>query len=167
MYLYSLGKRLARCFRTSSWRLAFFWCLGLVVGVLFARTATIDAPILIADKAEPVVLFTSGLLPFTLAWGAMYFQKRPLLYILSFLFSSFFLFTGFCIFSAYGSAGWLARLLLQFTGIGLTPLFYLFCLRLLSVGREALGREALCFFLAAAILILLDILVVTPLWLHI
>lgn len=116
------------------------WILGLIMGTIFAATAGNQYFLLMRMAPQSHVsivgLSVTVLLPFLLAAYAVYKDRPWMLYVICFIKVFTFAFCGFGATAAYGSAGWLVRLLLQFSDICTVPILCWFSLRHLT-GREA------------------------------
>ncbi len=145
--------------------LAFFWFLGLFLGFLLAANSSTSYYSLMRSAAchrvTIVGLTAAAYLPFLLTAYAVYLGKASLVYLCCFAKAvSFACCAGSCLL-AFGSGGWLVRLMMQFTDILLVPVFCWFSLRQIS-GSGMLKKD---FFLCSALYILagtLDYCLVSP-----
>lgn len=155
-----------------SWRkagiilLAFFWTLGLFLGIYssfpmedsFFRLMRAAA----GCRVSIVGLFAVLILPFLFSAFAVYFSQPWLLLLICFLKAYCF---GFCCFLtqiSFGSAGWLLRLLLLFSDCCILPVLCWFWIRHISGEKRALWQDlAVC---AAASLLIggVDYCVISP-----
>ena len=106
------------------------WFLGLLTGMIAA--ADLDDLFLPLMRPVGVSIFrqiAAILLPFLFAAIAAYLDKPYLLHMICFFKVITFGFCSMLIYRAYGSAGWLIRLLLQFSDILSLPLLCWYCLR--------------------------------------
>lgn len=130
-------------FDLSAWRckkpifiLACAWFLGLFSGVLFSMSASDSLGSTMRAAAGGCVsisgLLSAILLPLLFSAFAVYIFKPTLLIPIAFLKAFVFAFLGVGILGAYGSAGWLIRLLLMFSDILMLPLLWWYWLRAFS-----------------------------------
>lgn len=127
----------------SCFYLALCWFWGLLCGAVFFQhsrpfalslmRSAIGAPVSI------VGLFCIGFLPFLFTAFAVYISQPRLLLLTCFCKACAFSFAFAGIYEAFGSAGWLLRILLLFSDSVYTLFLYCLWLRLLS------GRQFRCF----------------------
>jgi len=133
--------------------LAFISCLGWIIGSAIARHIGGDHAVLMMQAScIPVTLIgalVSAWLPFVLGTAAVRFVAPELLYGLCFLDSLLFAVGCHSISVAFGSAGWLIRLLLLFTDLFTLPLLLWFSYACLT--RRRLHGSFACFVLSAAV----------------
>ena len=143
-----------------------FWLAGLLLGMIAA--ADLDElflPLMRPSASGGVSIirqFAAVLLPFLFAAIAAYGNKPRLLYVLCFVKTFTFGFCSMLVYCAYGSAGWLIRLLMQFSDILSLPLLCWYCLRLLH--RQKPCRDLICCTLLAGIFVCIDHFAVLPFW---
>lgn len=121
--------------------LSLCWLLGVLLGFLAALQADSCLAALMCRTATGTVSIV-GLLfgcffPFLIAAVAAYLSEPWLLLIVCLLKAFSFSFCAFGISLAYGSAGWLVRILLLFSDLLLLPVLYFYCYFLLKKGIEA------------------------------
>lgn len=98
------------------------WTVGLICGRFIANQAS-NQYLLLMRRAAKIPVSIIGLLaaecfPFLCVFFSVYISRPKLIYFICFCKACSFSFTGFAIMSVFGSAGWLVRLLLQFTSSG-------------------------------------------------
>lgn len=140
----------------SSVFLAFFWSGGLVFGItLFALAGECTVPLMrqaASCQVSIVSLLMANLLPFLISALAVYIHKPVLLYGCAFLRACLLSFVSMGTMVAFGSAGWLVRLLLMFSDICLAVLLYVYWLWHIS-GLHRFSSLTCGGFAAAALLI--------------
>ncbi len=134
--------------------LAFAWTAGLFSGfVLTALTGDSFSalmPTAAGCRVSIVGLFAVTFLPFLFTAFAVWISRPALICGAAFMQALLFSWCGLGILDAYGSAGWLVRLLLQFSAGCALPVFAWFCIRCLQ-GRTLKGDLFLCAGLVAGI----------------
>ena len=138
--------------RTCIVLLAFSLAFGLGTGVqasgLLPREGLALLPIGARSPAAPLALATMTLLPFLLTAAAAALELEGLAILVCLGKGFCFGLLGAALGAAFGSAGWLARLLFLFTDWVCLPLLCWFCIRRL-LGRQTLWRDlAVCAVLA-------------------
>jgi len=146
--------------------LVSFWFAGLFLGAYLAPTAADPLFTLVHPVISGRVSVISGLitasLPLLLAAYAVNIHKPKLLFFIIFLKAFHFSFCGGLIYSIFGTAGWMLRLLVQFTDIFTVPVFCWFCIRH-SLGRVGLNKKDLIISLSLTLLAAsIDYLVIAP-----
>ena len=136
--------------------LAFSWCLGLLMGIATAHTASDKlVPLMyIATRSDVSVtgLFVSCVFPILLSACEVYFSEPWLLLPISTLKAFGFGFCSFGVSLAFGSASWLVRLLFLFSDICVIPLLFLYWIRHIGDVSGKTGRElAGCIAVATAV----------------
>lgn len=136
--------------------LACFWSGGFVFGILFFFLAG-DSFVSLMRRASCcrvsiVSLLMANLLPFLISALAVYIHKPWLLYGCAFFRSCLLGFVSMGTLMAFGSAGWLVRLLLMFSDVSLAILLYLYWLRHIS-GLRRFSPVDCGGYAAAALLI--------------
>ena len=110
--------------------LALFWFLGLLSGVLFfhASGSSFNSMMrsILMDTVSIVDLVSVAMLPFLLSAFAVFLSSPWLLLSIAFFRAFLLSFVSMQILAAFGSAGWLLRLLLLFSDLLSAPLFYLY-----------------------------------------
>lgn len=108
--------------------LASSWFLGLVLGIVFSIAAGDPLVSLMRTAVNSRVsisgLLTAILLPFLLSAFAVLIHESWLLIPIAFFKAFLFSFLGFGVMAAYGSAGWLVRLLLMFSDCCSLPVLF-------------------------------------------
>lgn len=135
--------------------LAFFWTLGLMLGILCSGVAGDTLTPLMRTAVSRCVSFsgllTAVLLPFLLSMLALYLHKPWLFVPIAFLKAFLFSYTGFGVMVAFDSAGWLVRLLLMFSDCCTMPILFWFWAAQINGCRKCLLSIATPILLAAAI----------------
>lgn len=120
--------------------LAFSWCSGLFCGiVLYFSAGDPSASLMrmaVTGYVSIVDLLMSVLLPFLISALAVYIFKPGLLAVFAFIKACLFAFFSMGTLEAFGSAGWLIRLLLMFSDICMTVVLYLYWMRHVSGQRK-------------------------------
>ena len=83
----------------------------------------------VSDRVSIVGLFAVSYLPFLISAFAVFIRKPRLLYAVMFIKMLLIAFCGLSCLAAYPSAGWLVRILLQFSDLLLVPVLCWFSLR--------------------------------------
>jgi len=141
---------------TSRILLIAVWVAGLVCGCFIAAQAS-DTYLLLMHRAANSSVSITGLLsavllPFLMIAFSVYISRPKLIYLICFLKACVFTITGISVMYAYGSAGWLVRLLLQFTDSVALLLLCWFALRHLDGSKDKLWSDtALCGVLTACL----------------
>ncbi len=125
--------------------LAAVWITGLVLGCILGMRTNEIYRYLMRSAAQSAVsiiglLATAGV-PFLFVYFSVYISRPKLIYLICFLKACSYSLTGMMILSVYGSAGWLVRLLLQFTESGAMILLCWFACGHLEGSREKLGTD--------------------------
>lgn len=107
-------------------------------------------------------LIASVSLPFLLAAFAVYIRHHGLLYGLCFIKMFFFGLSSAAAYLAFGSSGWLVRLLLFFSDCCAVPVLCWLCIRYVhGTSRSFLRDLSLCAVCIAAV-VAIDIIVISP-----
>lgn len=132
--------------------LALSFVLGLVLGALLFLSAENDSTSLMRmAKNGPVSivgLLSVSFLPFLISAFAVYVSQPWLLPVIALCKGASFSLVSLGVTAAYGSAGWLMRLLLMFSDLCALPLLLFFWLRYISGERRFTAWSA-CRYLAA------------------
>ena len=145
--------------------LTIIWLFGLLLGAIIA-VASGDTFFLLmrtaaSSRVSIVGLIACSYLPFLFSAYAVYIGKFQLLYLCCFFKALLFALCACASLFAYDSAGWLVRILLQFSDILLLPVLCWFAIRQIS-GLNTLKRDfslcTACFVVAGS----LDYCVVSP-----
>ena len=146
--------------------LACFWSGGLVFAItlfFYAGDSTVSLMRQAACCQVSIVsLLMANLLPFLISALAVYIHKPWLLYGCAFLRSCLLGFISMGTLMAFGTAGWLVRLLLMFSDIGLAVLLYLYWLRYISGLRRFSAVSSGGFAAAALLVSSIDHCLITP-----
>ena len=146
--------------------LAFFWFFGLVAGVLTALSASdlLSASMRTAvfSRVSILGLASAVFLPFLFSAFAVYIQCPFLLLPIAFAKAFLFSYLGLGVIEAFGSAGWLIRVLLMFSDIVLLPVLFWFWIRYIS-GDSRYGSRATAVCISVAALVgSIDYCVISP-----
>lgn len=136
--------------------LAFCWFSGIALGALTGCSAGDSAISLMRAVSDfdvsIVALFFSQVLPFLISAIAVYIHAPWLLLLISFGKAFTFSFCASILTLAYGSAGWLLRLLLMFSDFCLCPVLLLFWARHIFADQKLnLSDCCACLMVIAAI----------------
>jgi hypothetical protein len=142
------------------------WLAGLICGGIIATQAS-EPYLLLMRRAAQVPVSITGLLaavflPFLLIAISVYISKPWLIYWIVFFKACTFMIVGFSVASVYGSAGWLIRLLLQFTDGIMLPMLCWFACRHLNGGKDGLWRDTVICAVAVVCLGCIDYCNVSP-----
>lgn len=109
------------------------WLFGLSLAIILASVFEESFLLLmrtaVSVRVSIVGLFTVSYLPFLFSAFAVYIRKPKLIMIVLFIKAFMFVFCGLSCVAAFPSAGWLVRILLQFSDFLLLPALCLFALR--------------------------------------
>lgn len=151
--------------------LACFWCSGLICGmVLYFSAGDITVSLMrmaVSGRASIVDLLMSVLLPFLISALAVYIFKPGLLAVLAFFKALLFAFFSMGTVEAFGSAGWLIRLLLMFSDICMTVILYLYWMRYISGQRKFSAIYCGAYGAAALLIGSIDYCFIAPKLVHI
>lgn len=146
--------------------LAFLWLGGLLSGYVLSRFLGDVFYSLMRQAMLCPVSIVSALVfnafPFMIAAFAVYIGSPRLLYVLCFCKLLLFGCLAFGVLTAYGSAGWLVRQMLQFSDLCLLPVLYWFVSSHIKGERAQLLRDLLICLLAASLVSLADSRAVAP-----
>lgn len=148
-----------------TWILGLFWLLGLLLGIFFTARAD-DSYFLLMRQAACCRVSITGLaavvvLPFlfcTFAASVGIWLIPWICLIKAFLFSS----CAAALTVSFGTAGWLVRLLLQFSDGMCLPLLFWFSARLYACNRDDVFRDLRNCLLFAAATVCIDFCVISP-----
>jgi hypothetical protein len=148
------------------WLFTGVWLSGLILGTIFSAIAGNHYFLLMRMAPQSHVsivgLAVTVLLPFLLSAFAVYKDRPWMLHLICSTKVFTFAFCGFGITAAYGGAGWLVRLLLQFSDICTVPILCWFALRHLTGKRIGWKRDiGICLGLAVAVCCL-DLWYISP-----
>ena len=151
--------------------LAFVWICGLLLGLtlgLFAANSMI--PLTRQVVSVPVStgwLLLSAVMPVAVSAFAVYRSDIRLLIPVVFLEACGLAFVGTLVLISFGSAGWLVRLLLTFTGSAVLPVLWVLWLRGFSGDGEISLVPFVPAFSAAFLIGCIDCAMVSPFLTHI
>ena len=113
--------------------LVFSLISGLSLGIILASTLEESFLLLmrtaVSTRVSIVGLFAVSYLPFLFSAFAVYIRKPKLILIILFIKAFMFVFCGLLSAAAFPSAGWLVRILLQFSDCLLLPVLCWFAVR--------------------------------------
>lgn len=142
------------------------WTAGLFLGVFLANHVHENYYLLMRMAAKSRVsivgLLTSAALPFLFLFYFAYIRRFWPIITICFLKGFLFCFGAAAVSIAFGSAGWLVRLLLQFTDVCLIPVFSWLVLRHCSAGARPLQKDAVICGTLVVLICSLDYCVVSP-----
>ncbi len=144
------------------------WLLGLSLGTFTA--AFVDDSVIylmrptLSGRVSFFRHFAAMCLPFLFAAYAVAIEKTWLLWILGLVKAFGFSFCGYYLCYAYGSAGWLVRLLYLFTDICTVPVLIWFCLRHTDAPKPSAKRDVAICIALVLIAVSLDFFVISPFW---
>lgn len=151
--------------------LAFFWSVGLTLGVLIARSERESlfplmrlVPIYQVSIVGVVSAFTLLML---ISACAVYFNLSVILYVAAFLKAFSFGFTTYLSYNSFGSAGWLISLFLLFSNTSVSLIFLLFSFRYIGGSSAGISRWFLLSLFAAIGVFLIDFYIISPFLLRI
>ena len=130
-----------------------FWLAGFLLGMVLV--AGLDGSLFSLMRpafggwVSIIRQFAALILPFLFAAFAAYSNKPFFVQFLCLLKACGFTFCGMAINSAYGSAAWLVRFLLQFSDTLTLPIFCWFCLQILRKKCVVLNDLIICIVFAA------------------
>ena len=146
--------------------LAVVWLIGLFVGMYLGSNADNSYFLLMRmalnTRVSIVGLLGISCLPFLLSAYAVYLGKPKLILLVCFCKAVLFTSCGYAVLISFGSAGWLIRLLLQFSDIVLLPLYCWFSIRHIHGKETTLKRDTAVCILAAACAGSIDYCLVSP-----
>lgn len=142
------------------------WTAGLFLGVFLANYAHENYFLLMRMAAKSRVsivgLLTSAMLPFLFVFYFAHIRNFWPITVICLMKGILFSFGAVAVASAFGSAGWLVRLLLQFTDICLIPIFSWLVLRSCVKDAGRLQKDAVICSAMVALICSLDYCVVSP-----
>ena len=131
--------------------LALCCCLGFSCGMIAAHRSddTYFSMMRMAFTSHVSIpgLIASVSLPFLFSAFAVYLGKPKLIYFICFIKAALFSFGSFTALTAFASAGWLVRFLLQFSDIVMLPAFCWFSLRCITDTGLFKRDFSICLFL--------------------
>ena len=153
------------CF-LSSYLIGAVWLAGFLLGGFFLPYAG-DSYLLLMRSAvsSPVSivgLFSGVLLPFLISAFAVYLSMPLVLACTCFLKAFSFSVCAGAVFSAFGSAGWLILILMQFSDCCMLPVMVWFSCRHWKTGRRNLRRDLTAVLFSAVAVGIMDYCIVSP-----
>lgn len=145
--------------------LAFCWIAGLVCGcILSLQTEVIHFSLMreVASCSVSIVGLFAVLLPFLISAIAVYFSQVWLIFPISFLKAFSFAYVAASVSQAFGSSGWLIRLLLLFTDICTAPILFLLWLGCLNGFLNIRSAKWLFFAVICIAICGFDYFVISP-----
>lgn len=154
------------CCKTSPAFLALSWCLGLVCGILAARTARDTLiPLMRAAAGRPVWildLLIVTTLPFLISAYAASLSEPWLLLAISAAKAFIFSFCAYGVSLAFGQSSWLVRFLFLFSDSCLIPVLFLFWLRHIEKNAPVRRWELIVCLAVAVIVGIIDYRIISP-----
>lgn len=154
-----------RC-KVRKYLLFLSWCIGLLLGVSAAANAGSNLPTMIRSATLCPVsipgLLASTVFPFLCSAYAVSFSEPWLLLPISTLKAFSFSFCAFGVNLAFGSAGWLVRLLFLFSDACVIPLLFFYWLRHFDNTPAHPDKELLGCIIAAIAIGAADYCLVSP-----
>lgn len=146
--------------------LAFFWCFGLVCGILTYFSAdTVFSSLMrrtLTGSVSIVSLLGVPILPFLFSAFAVFISEPRLLVLVSFGKAFLFSFVSLGVIQAFGSAGWLIRWLLMFSNCMSVPVLYWFWQRHISAVRPVKIMDLVCFLCIGLLIGSIDYCMISP-----
>ena len=148
--------------------LGLFWIVGLLAGgscFLFGADHLIpQMRVSLNGNVSIVCFFCLIFLPPFLSILAASTGMHSLLYVIAFGKAFLHAFASMALLLSFGSAGWLVRLLLGFSGILSAPVLYRFWLRCLCSGSGLSALEVFCFISVYLLIGSIDYRLIMPFW---
>lgn len=146
--------------------LAFCWCGGIFLGMLAGCSAgdvTVSLMRTLGCSGVSIVaLFFSQAFPFLISAFAVYISAAWLIYPISFVKAFTFSLCASLLTIAYGSAGWLLRILLMFSDLCLCPALLFFWTRYIRGEARLNWADCVVSVLLIAAVVYLDHSLVSP-----
>lgn len=150
---------------------AFLLALSFLSGLCFGALTSFDAShyfipamrVASKDCVSIIGLLSALLLPFLFSAIAVYIKKPALLYLIAFCQAFLLAFVGAGVLLSFGSAGWLMRLLMMFSGILFLPLLYWYWLKNVTASFGLLHSGVLILLPGMLAISLIDYYYVAPL----
>ncbi len=147
-----------------------FWCFGLFIGAL---SAVFTDPFFHSGMRGAAVCrisipgsFIAAVFPFLVAAYAAQAARPNWIYPIAFAKAFALSYIGLLIHISFGSAGWLVRCFLQFSGIVAAPVFCWFGIRQLTAKQGGAMRDLVVSCILMAAIVAVDYFLVSPLLLH-
>lgn len=145
--------------------LIILWLLGICVGLFSSRKVpfaiTYELQICLLAPQSPLGFLTIAM-PLMLAIIFLWCSQITMLYPLVFITAVFRGYTAFMIFSVFGTAAWLARILLLFSGGVISVLFWLFLLRHTPRKKPRFATDILVSAIFLIALLMLERSLISP-----
>lgn len=149
-----------------TYSLAICWIAGLLLGTAYGYRADHFylhlMRIAVFSHMSIVGLLIILYFPLLFSAFAVYMKRPHWLAVVSFLKAFLFSSCGAALYVAFGSAGWLVRLMLQFSDICSLPFFYWFCMRNITGQKNLMWHDLLICCAVMAILGLFDFCLISP-----
>lgn len=146
--------------------LTFVLLLGYLMGTFLAAETPFSFYALMRSAANSPVSIVGSLvsayLPFLLAFAAVHYGKPALLYFILFCKAVVFSHCSMICHLAFGSGGWLIRLLLQFSDILLLPVLCHFAILCLRQPRTLRRSDIFIYSGAAALVAIINFCFISP-----
>lgn len=145
--------------------LALCWCLGLLLGILAASASDDLVSMMRRSLSCPVSipgLLAATVLPFLLSAYAVSLSEPWLLLPICMVKAFGFGFCAFGVSLAFGSAGWLVRLLFLFSDVCVIPVLFFYWLRHIRGDAARSYRDLVCCLIAAVAIGAMDLYFVSP-----
>ena len=146
--------------------LACILLLGYLIGTFLATETPVAYFSLMRSAVNSPVSIVGSLvsvfLPFLLAFAAVHYGKPALLFIILFCKATLFAHGSMCCYLAFGSGGWLVRLLLQFSDILMFPVLCRFTILYLGQPKPLRRRDTLISTDAAAFVVIVNFCFISP-----
>ncbi len=146
--------------------LAFFWCIGLLIGVLTARGVGERLYVIVQNCAHSEVNLPNLICLFSLlillSVCVVYIHKPHFIYLLIFAKGFAFAFSAYAAYFAFSTAGWLIAPLLMFSDCITSFAFLLFSVRHISGKTDSLFSDAMFLVISAIIVYTLDYNYISP-----
>ena len=146
--------------------LTFILLLGYLIGTFLAAGTPVSFFTLMRSAANSPVSIVGSLisafLPFLLAFAAVHYGRPALLYLILFCKAIIFSHCSMWCSLAFGSGGWLVRLLFQFSDILLLPVLCHFVIRYLRRPRTLSKSDILIYSGTAALVAIINYCFISP-----
>ena len=146
--------------------LARILLFGYIFGTFLAAETPVTFYSLMRSAASSSVSIVGSLIsafiPFLFAFAAVYFSKPALLFLVCFCKAVLFAHCSFCCYLAFGSGGWLVRLLLQFSDILLMCVLCRFAICYLGQPKPLRSRDVLFCTGASLLVSIVDVCFISP-----
>lgn len=142
------------------------WIAGLIAGsVSFIQNADLILPLMrISSFGDVSIVCFCRLLALPPLLSMLSMGIPALLYAIAFGRAFLFSYSSMVLLVSYGSAGWLVRLLVGFSGLFSCPILYRLWLRGLCTNRRLSVSEMLIFIFCFFLIGIIDYSMVAPLW---